>query len=98
MKKSVNAGIIAGMCVVIAIPIISMGSQTPEPTDDIPNEIIISVVASMALAFYLTFIIMKGWKPSPTPFMKLQVKLFKIVFIGTAILGVIVMIRIFLEI
>ena len=59
MKKLVHAGIIAGMCAVIAISMISLVQSDDEPTDDIPDEIIILNVVMAALAFYIIFLFIK---------------------------------------
>ena len=76
MKKRVHAGIIVGMCAVIAISIISLVLQPDEPTDDLPAAIIIINGVMFALAFYIIFLFIKRWnliftlkglKPSSTP-------------------------------
>ena len=69
VNKLVHVGIIAGLFVVIIIPVSSMEPQVYATFDDIPIQGKISIVAGIALALHLTFLsttfFMKSLKPSP---------------------------------
>jgi len=110
--KLVHVGIIAGLFVVIIIPVSSMESQVYESFDDIPSPGKISIVAGIALVLYLTFLsitsMMKSLKPGKdisffgitysASSMKSWAKVCLIFLIITAVLGSIAIIHILIAI